>query len=36
MKPIDIKSARAAAVAAALLAVTAWPALAQDTPHPLP
>jgi ammonium transporter, Amt family len=36
MKPIDIKSARAAAVAAALLAVTAWPALAQDTPAPAP
>ena len=36
MKPIDNKSARAAAVAAALLAVTAWPALAQDTPAPAP
>jgi Amt family ammonium transporter len=31
-----MKSARAAAVAAALLAVTAWPALAQDTPAPAP
>jgi Amt family ammonium transporter len=36
MKPIDLKSAKAAAVAAALLAVTAWPALAQDTPAPAP
>jgi Amt family ammonium transporter len=31
-----MKSARAAAVAAALLAVTAWPALAQDTTAPAP
>jgi Amt family ammonium transporter len=36
MTRIDMKSARAAAVAAALLAVTAWPALAQDTPAPAP
>ncbi len=36
MTRIDMKSARAAALAAALLAVTAWPALAQDTPAPAP
>jgi len=36
MTRIDMKSARAAAGAAALLAVTAWPALAQDTPAPAP
>jgi ammonium transporter, Amt family len=36
MTRIDMKSARAAAVAAALLAVTAWPALAQDAPAPAP
>lgn len=36
MTRIDMKSARAAAVAAALLAVTAWPALAQDTTAPAP
>jgi Amt family ammonium transporter len=36
MTRIDIKSARAAAGAAALLALTAWPALAQDTPAPAP
>jgi Amt family ammonium transporter len=33
---IDMKSARSAAVAAALLAVTALPALAQETPAPAP